>query len=121
MLSVISEQIEQLKRQKKECERSLKKERQKIEKNKTTVKILTDNSQRKKDEINRILKEKNDDKHTLEEYLKVVCESYQNQRTNVINSINAVTTVPEDKFLYMLFLCSLEKDYEKVVGGINGK
>lgn len=67
---------------------------------------------------NDISKKKQQDQHTLDMYLKYANEEYLEQRNSIIKQIK-LSYSSYDKMLLILFLGLLDKDYEKVTGGID--
>ncbi len=65
-----------------------------------------------------IEQKKAQDQKTLETYLQYAERAYIEQRTNVILQINKSKSA-DDKLLLILFLGVLDKNYQKVTGGIN--
>ena len=71
--------------------------------------------QRSKDEIEQ---KKLQDQKTLAMYLQYANQAYIKQKNNVIQQINKSKNA-DDKMLLILFLGVLDKDYQKVTGGIH--
>lgn len=65
-----------------------------------------------------IEQKKTHDQKTLATYLKYAERAYIEQRNNVIQQINKSKSA-DDKLLLILFLGVLDKDYQKVTGGIH--
>lgn len=65
-----------------------------------------------------IAQKKAQDKETLETYLEYAKRAYIEQKDNIIQQINESKSA-DDKLLLILFLGMLNKDYQKVTGGIN--
>ena len=64
-----------------------------------------------------IEQKKAQDQNTLATYLQYAERAYIEQRNNVIQQINKAQSA-DDKLLLILFLGVLDKDYQKVTGGI---
>ncbi|MCR4717722.1 MAG: hypothetical protein K5656_11150, partial [Lachnospiraceae bacterium] len=62
----------------------------------------------------------NQDQKTLEMYLNYAKKAYIEQRNSVVQQINDSKN-KDDKILLVLFLGVLDKDYQKVIGGIHEK
>ena len=63
--------------------------------------------------------QKRQDEQTLDEYLKHAKEAYLSQRNEIFKSINSKNTSPTDKFLYILLLSLIDKDYKNITNATN--
>lgn len=65
-----------------------------------------------------IEKKREQDRKTLKAYLKYAKLAYLEQRKKVVRQINE-SSLADDKILLILFLGLLDKDYQKITGGIH--
>lgn len=97
---------------------SIKQQEGKIQKYWSEIKSLENKIKELKSSRDEIEQKRTQDQQTLAMYLHYAKQAYIEQRNNVINQINKSKSV-DDKLLLVLFLGLLDKDYQKVTGGIH--
>ena len=97
---------------------SIKQEEGKKKKYLSEIKSLEKQIEELKSSKKDIEQKKTQDQKTLATYLKYAEQAYIEQRNNVIQQINKSKSA-DDKLLLILFLGVLDKDYQKVTGGIH--
>lgn len=96
---------------------SIKQQEGKIQKYWSEIKSLENKIKELRSSKDEIEQKKTQDQQTLAMYLHYAKQAYIEQRNNVINQINKSKSA-DDKLLLVLFLGLLDKDYQKVTGGI---
>ncbi len=96
----------------------IKQENDKRQKYSSEIKTLKEQIEELQDFKKDIKQKKTQDQKTLELYLQYAERAYTEQRNSIIQQINKTKSV-DDKLLLILFLGVLDKDYQKVTGGIN--
>lgn len=97
---------------------SIKQEEGKRQKYRLEIKSLEEQIEELKSTKEEIKRKKAQDQKTLATYLQYANRAYIEQRNNVIQQINKSKNA-NDKLLLILFLGVLDKDYQKVTGGIH--
>ncbi len=97
---------------------SIKQEEGKKKKYLSEIKSLEKQIEELKSSKKDIEQKKTQDQKTLATYLEYAERAYIEQRNNVIQQINKSKSA-DDKLLLILFLGVLDKDYQKVTGGIH--
>ncbi len=97
---------------------SIKQEEGKRQKYRLEIKSLEKQIEELKSAKEEITQKKAQDQKTLATYLQYANRAYIEQRNNVIQQINKSKSA-DDKLLLILFLGVLDKDYQKVTGGIH--
>ena len=103
----------------KECKSKLKKEEKKIESKEEELKRIKDEIDTNNEELLAVENQKRQDEQTLDDYLKYAQEAYLSQRNEIFKSINSKNTSPTDKFLYILLLSLIDKDYKNITNASN--
>ncbi len=103
----------------KECKSKLKKEEKKIESKEEELKRIKNEIDKNNEELVAVENQKRQDGQTLDEYLKHAKEAYLSQRNKIFKSINSKNTSPTDKFLYILSLGLIDKDYKNITNASN--
>ena len=101
-----------------DIDRSISLQKEKIQRYQNELIILSRQKyslQVQRDEIE--MKRRQDEK-TLATYLDYANQSYMEQRRQIVNNINTAKDINE-KVLFILLLGLVDKDYQKVTGGIN--
>lgn len=96
----------------------IEQEEGKKQKYRSEIKLLKKQIEKLKSSKKEIEQKKAQDQKTLATYLQYAERAYIEQRNNVIQQINKAKGV-DDKLLLILFLGMLDKDYQKVTGGIH--
>lgn len=102
-----------------ECKSKLKKEQKKIESKEEELKRIKDEIDTNNEELLAVENQKRQDEQTLDEYLKHAQEAYLSQRNKIFKSINSKDTSPTDKFLYIILLGIIDKDYKNITNASN--
>lgn len=110
----ISEKRQQINR----INSSIKQKQSRMQNYRLEIKSLEKQIEELKSSKDAIEQKKAQDQKTLETYLQYAERAYIEQRTNVILQINKSKSA-DDKLLLILFLGVLDKNYQKVTGGIN--
>ena len=115
----ISEKRDDYLAESKECKSKLKKEEKKIESKEEELKRIKNEIDKNNEELVAVENQKRQDGQTLDEYLKHAKEAYLSQRNKIFKSINSKNTSPTDKFLYILLLGLIDKDYKNITNASN--
>lgn len=67
------------------------------------------------------IRQKEEDRKTLDTYMKYAETAYNNQRNRIINIVNESGTSKEEKLMYILLLGVLDQDFKDVIIASNGK
>lgn len=117
-ISEIEKHISDKRQQINRISSSIKQEEGKKKKYLSEIKSLEKQIEELKSSKKDIEQKKTHDQKTLATYLKYAERAYIEQRNNVIQQINKSKSA-DDKLLLILFLGVLDKDYQKVTGGIH--
>ena len=117
-VSEIGKHISEKRQQINRISNSIKQHEGKSQKYRSEIKSLEKQIEELKSSKDAIEQKKAQDQKTLATYLQYAERAYIEQRTNVIQQINKSKSA-DDKLLLVLFLGVLDKDYQKVTGGIN--
>ena len=117
-ISEIGKHISDKRQQINRISSSIKQEEGKRQKYRLEIKSLEKQIEELRSSKDAIEQKKAQDQKTLATYLQYAERAYIEQRTNVIQQINKSKSA-DDKLLLILFLGVLDKDYQKVTGGIH--
>lgn len=117
-ISEIKKSIIDKRQQRNRISSSIKQEEGKKKKYLSEIKSLEKQIEELKSSKKDIEQKKTQDQKTLAMYLEYAERAYIEQRNNVIQQINESKSA-DDKLLLILFLGVLDKDYQKVTGGIH--
>ncbi len=117
-ISEIKKSIIDKRQQRNRISSSIKQEEGKKKKYLSEIKSLEKQIEELKSSKKDIELKKTQDQKTLAMYLEYAERAYIEQRNNVIQQINESKSA-DDKLLLILFLGVLDKDYQKVTGGIH--
>lgn len=117
-ISEIEKHISDKRQQINRISSSIKQEEGKKKKYLSEIKSLEKQIEELKSSKKDIEQKKTQDQKTLATYLEYAERAYIEQRNNVIQQINKSKSA-DDKLLLILFLGVLDKDYQKVTGGIH--
>ena len=117
-ISEIGKHISDKRQQINRISSSIKQEEGKRQKYRLEIKSLEKQIEELKSSKEAIEQKKAQDQKTLAAYLQYAERAYIEQRNNVIQQINKSKST-DDKLLLILFLGVLDKDYQKVTGGIH--
>ena len=117
-ISEIKKSIIDKRQQRNRISSSIKQEEEKKMKYLSEIKSLEKQIEELRSSKKDIEQKKTQDQKTLAMYLKYAERAYIEQRNNVIQQINESKSA-DDKLLLILFLGVLDKDYQKVTGGIH--
>ena len=101
------------------CKSKIKEEENKIESKEEELKRIKDEIDTNNEELLAVENQKRQDEQTLDEYLKHAQEAYLSQRNKIFESINSKNTSQTDKFLYILLLGLIDKDYKNITNASN--
>lgn len=117
-ISEIKKSIIDKRQQRNRISSSIKQEEGKKKKYLSEIKSLEKQIEELKSSKKDIEQKKTQEQKTLAMYLEYAERAYIEQRNNVIQQINESKSA-DDKLLLILFLGVLDKDYQKVTGGIH--
>lgn len=116
-ISDIGNHISDKKQQINRINSSIKQKQDRVQNYRLEIKSLEKQIEELRSSKDAIEQKKAQDQKTLATYLQYAERAYIEQRTNVIQQINKSKSA-DDKLLLILFLGVLDKDYQKVTGGI---
>ena len=97
----------------------LKEEENEIKSKEEELKRIKNEIDENNEELLAVGNQKRQDEQTLDEYLKHAKETYLSQRNEIFESINSKKTSPPDKFLYIILLGIIDKDYKNITNESN--
>lgn len=103
----------------KRCKSKIKEEENKIKSKEEELKRIKEEINKNSEELLAVKNQKRQDEQTLDDYLKHATEAYLSQRNKIFKSINSKNTSPTDKFLYILLLGLIDKDYKNITNASN--
>ena len=103
----------------KRCKSKIKEEENKIKSKEADIERIKDEIDTNNEELLAVENQKRQDEQTLDEYLKHAQEAYMSQRNKIFKSINSKDTSPTDKFLYIILLGIIDKDYKNITNASN--
>ena len=115
----IDKKRDEYSKESKRCKYILNKEENTIKSNKTEIERIKDEIDVNNEELGAVQKQKELDKQTLREYLKHATEAYLSQRNKICKKVNSSNTSPTDKFLYIILLGIIDKDYKNITNASN--
>lgn len=117
-VSEIGKHISEKRQQINRINSSIKQKQGRMQNYRLEIKSLEKQIEELRSSKDAIEQKKAQDQKTLATYLQYAERAYIEQRTNVIQQINESKSA-DDKLLLILFLGVLDKDYQKVTGGIH--
>lgn len=112
---IISNKQEELNR----CKYLLNKEEQNIKSKEKDIKRIIVEIDTNKKELTAVENQKMQDEQTLNGFLKHAEEAYKSQRSKIFEEINSNNTSPTDKFLYIVLLGIIDKEYSNITNTSN--
>lgn len=101
------------------CKYLQNKEENKIKSNEAEIERIKDKIDTNNEELDAVQKQKELDMQTLRGYLTHATEAYLSQRNKIFKMINSNDTSPTDKFLYIILLGIIDKDYKNITNASN--
>lgn len=117
-VSEIGKHISEKRQQINRINSSIKQKQGRMQNYRLEIKSLEKQIEELKSSKDAIKQKKAQDQNTLATYLQYAERAYIEQRNNIIQQINKSKSA-DDKLLLILFLGVLDKDYQKVTGGIH--
>lgn len=117
-VSEIGKHISEKRQQINRINSSIKQKQGRMQNYRLEIKSLEKQIEELKSSKDTIEQKKAQDQNTLATYLQYAERAYIEQRNNIIQQINKSKSA-DDKLLLILFLGVLDKDYQKVTGGIH--